>query len=72
MAEKRLLPQASPIVGEIEVPGDKSISHRAVIFGSLAKGQTKIRHFLDGEDCLRTIDAFVNWEWTSNEMERQF
>lgn len=58
MAEKRLLPQASPIVGEIEVPGDKSISHRAVIFGSLAKGQTKIRHFLDGEDCLRTIDAF--------------
>src|SRR5699024_8140811 len=48
----------SPLLGEIEVPGDKSISHRAVILGSLAKGQTRVTHFLDGEDCLRTVDAF--------------
>ena len=58
MAEKRLPPQSSPFVGELEVPGDKSISHRAVIFASLAKGQSKISHFLDGEDCLRTVEAF--------------
>ena len=48
----------SPLLGEIEVPGDKSISHRAVILGSLAKGQTRVTHFLDGEDCMRTVDAF--------------
>ncbi|MCF3941634.1 3-phosphoshikimate 1-carboxyvinyltransferase [Oceanobacillus alkalisoli] len=58
MAEKKISPQSSALIGELEVPGDKSISHRAVIFGSLAKGQTKIDHFLDGEDCLRTVDAF--------------
>lgn len=40
------------------IPGDKSISHRAVMFGSLAKGTTNISNFLDGEDCLRTIDIF--------------
>lgn len=58
MGEVKLLPQSNPLIGEIEVPGDKSISHRAVIFGSLAKGKTKISHFLDGEDCLRTVEAF--------------
>ena len=44
--------------GEITVPGDKSISHRAVMFGSLAKGTTKITHFLEGADCLSTISCF--------------
>ena len=44
--------------GEITVPGDKSISHRAVMLGSIAKGTTSISGFLDGEDCLRTIDIF--------------
>lgn len=44
--------------GQIEVPGDKSISHRAVMLGSLAKGTTVIKNFLEGEDCLRTINAF--------------
>ena len=58
MGEKRIPPHPSALIGEFEVPGDKSISHRAVIFGSLAKGQTEIDHFLDGEDCLRTVDAF--------------
>ncbi|PWU68645.1 3-phosphoshikimate 1-carboxyvinyltransferase [Gracilibacillus dipsosauri] len=44
--------------GNISVPGDKSISHRAVMFGSLAKGETRITNFLAGEDCLSTIAAF--------------
>lgn len=44
--------------GELTVPGDKSISHRAVMFGSLAKGSTKITHFLEGADCLSTISCF--------------
>ncbi|GAB2574595.1 3-phosphoshikimate 1-carboxyvinyltransferase [Gracilibacillus alcaliphilus] len=44
--------------GTISVPGDKSISHRAVMFGSLAKGKTTITNFLAGEDCLSTIAAF--------------
>ena len=44
--------------GEITVPGDKSISHRSIMFGALAKGITEIDGFLDGEDCNSTIDAF--------------
>ncbi|ATF26668.1 3-phosphoshikimate 1-carboxyvinyltransferase [Brochothrix thermosphacta] len=44
--------------GTIEVPGDKSISHRAIMFGALANGQTTIEHFSHGEDCLSTIAVF--------------
>lgn len=44
--------------GEITVPGDKSISHRAIMFGSLAKGNTEVTHFLQGADCLSTISCF--------------
>lgn len=44
--------------GTLTVPGDKSISHRAVMFGSLASGTTKISHFLEGADCLSTISCF--------------
>ena len=44
--------------GEIAVPGDKSISHRVIMFGSLAEGTTKITHFLKGADCLSTISCF--------------
>lgn len=44
--------------GEITVPGDKSISHRAVMFGSLAKGTTQVTGFLKGADCLSTISCF--------------
>ncbi len=44
--------------GKIEVPGDKSISHRSIMFGALSEGKTTIRHFLKGEDCLSTIDCF--------------
>ena len=44
--------------GEITIPGDKSISHRAVMFGALAKGTTKVSGFLKGADCLSTIACF--------------
>lgn len=44
--------------GTIKVPGDKSISHRAVMFGSIAKGTTEITGFLNGADCLSTISCF--------------
>lgn len=44
--------------GEITVPGDKSISHRAVMFNSLAKGTARITGFLNGADCLSTIECF--------------
>lgn len=44
--------------GEVTVPGDKSISHRAVMFGAIASGVTEITNFLKGADCLSTIDCF--------------
>ncbi|WP_179887221.1 3-phosphoshikimate 1-carboxyvinyltransferase [Bacillus sp. AFS088145] len=46
------------LVGDVTIPGDKSISHRAIMFGSLAKGTTRITNFLLGEDCLSTIACF--------------
>ena len=44
--------------GQIQVPGDKSISHRSVMFGSIAKGTTEIHGYLQGADCLSTISCF--------------
>lgn len=44
--------------GRIRVPGDKSISHRAVMLGSLAEGTTEVTGFLNGEDCMATLAAF--------------
>jgi 3-phosphoshikimate 1-carboxyvinyltransferase len=55
--EKQLMPIQS-LNGTIKVPGDKSISHRAVMFGSIAEGKTTINGFLTGEDCLSTISCF--------------
>ena len=49
---------AQPIRGTITVPGDKSISHRALIFASIANGTSTIEGFLEGEDCLATLKAF--------------
>ncbi|MBR2528300.1 MAG: 3-phosphoshikimate 1-carboxyvinyltransferase [Blautia sp.] len=46
------------VEGEITVPGDKSISHRAVMIGSLAQGTTRVRNFLESADCLSTISCF--------------
>lgn len=44
--------------GQLQVPGDKSISHRSIIFGSLAEGVTTVDGFLEGEDALATLQAF--------------
>ena len=43
--------------GDINIPSDKSLSHRAVMFNSIASGEAKISNFLMGEDCLSTIDV---------------
>ncbi len=48
---------ASRIEGEIRVPGDKSVSHRAVLLGAIADGRSDVRGFLPGEDCLATLAA---------------
>jgi len=50
-------PGSRPLSGTIRVPGDKSISHRALMFGALAVGETRISGLLDGEDVLRTAAA---------------
>ena len=44
--------------GEITVPGDKSISHRTILLGSLAEGMTEVHGFLQGADCLSSIACF--------------
>ncbi len=50
--------QAQPLKGEISVPGDKSISHRSIMLGAIANGDTTVRGFLRGEDNMATIGAF--------------
>ncbi|MFH1790625.1 MAG: 3-phosphoshikimate 1-carboxyvinyltransferase [Candidatus Omnitrophota bacterium] len=49
---------AERIEGTIEIPGDKSISHRAVMLGSISGGVTEAKNFLEGGDCLSTVNAF--------------
>lgn len=56
--EEMVIQKIKKAVGQIKVPGDKSISHRAVMLGSLANGVTEISGFLKGADCLSTIDCF--------------
>ena len=53
-----LINKKGPLKGVLFVPGDKSISHRAVMLGSLANGTTYISNFLHGQDCLATINCF--------------
>lgn len=55
---KKLLPARMGLHGSLLVPGDKSISHRAVMLGAISEGETEISHFLTGEDCETTIKAF--------------
>ncbi|MEH7176675.1 3-phosphoshikimate 1-carboxyvinyltransferase [Neobacillus vireti] len=53
-----LQPTVKGLKGVIEIPGDKSISHRSVMFGSIADGVTRVTNFLPGDDCLSTISCF--------------
>lgn len=50
--------KSSPLKGELTIPGDKSISHRAVMLGAISRGITSVTNFLEGADCLSTIDCF--------------
>jgi len=62
----------SKLTGEVQLPGDKSISHRSIMCAALAEGTTTINSFLEGEDCLATLDAFskmgVNINRTDNKV----
>ena len=64
--------KAKKLSGSLSIPGDKSISHRDVMFGSLAEGTTRISNFLEGADCLSTISCFrkmgINIENTKGEI----
>jgi 3-phosphoshikimate 1-carboxyvinyltransferase len=57
---KKLLiqPQTGPLRGEVTVPGDKSISHRAIMLAALAEGTSTIRGWLPAGDTLATLEAF--------------
>jgi 3-phosphoshikimate 1-carboxyvinyltransferase len=58
MSRLSITPRKTPFRLTMTVPGDKSISHRAVMFGAIAKGRTEIDGFLPGQDCLSTIQCF--------------
>lgn len=57
-AKTRIITGQTGLRGEVTVPGDKSISHRSVMLGSIALGHTEITNFLEGADCLSTISCF--------------
>src|SRR3712207_6490971 len=48
---------AAPVDARLRVPGDKSISHRAAMFGAIADGSVRIRNFLPATDCLATLEV---------------
>lgn len=53
-----IVKRANSMKGELTVPGDKSISHRGIMFGAIAEGTTELEGFLDGADCHSTISCF--------------
>lgn len=56
--QTKIVTSSQGLRGEITVPGDKSISHRSIMFGALAQGKTHVTGFLQGEDNLSTLNAF--------------
>ncbi|MDQ6968487.1 MAG: 3-phosphoshikimate 1-carboxyvinyltransferase, partial [Mariprofundaceae bacterium] len=64
-------PARAGLSGKVSVPGDKSMSHRAVMLAALADGTTEIHGFLPGEDCLATAEMFVQMgvsiDWLNDE-----
>lgn len=73
MEYKELIYNQHNLFGTISVPGDKSISHRAIMFGAVSRGETIVRNFLFGADCLSTISCFrklgVRIEQEQNEIK---
>ena len=53
-----IIKRAASMKGELTVPGDKSISHRGIMFGAISEGTTELQGFLDGADCRSTISCF--------------
>ena len=66
---KFLVTPRSEFAGTFKVPGDKSISHRAVMFAAIAEGESRIQGFLEGEDCLATLQAFAAMGVQSERLE---
>lgn len=68
--EIRTVAPAARLVGELAMPPDKSLSHRAALFAGLARGTSRIKHFLRGEDCLNTVACIqamgVQATWDEN------
>ena len=58
MTKQKTVTGSKGLRGELQVPGDKSISHRSIMFGSLAEGETRVSGFLQGEDNYATFSAF--------------
>lgn len=56
--DRVIMREIAGLRGELTVPGDKSVSHRAVMFASIAKGRAHITNFLQGADCIATMDCF--------------
>jgi 3-phosphoshikimate 1-carboxyvinyltransferase len=57
MTPRRIDPVRAPLRGDVQVPGDKSISHRYALFGGMARGTTRIRNFSSSEDCQATLSC---------------
>jgi len=64
--------KGNSLKGEIIVPGDKSMSHRAIMLASLAEGKSEISGFLEGEDCLATIEVFKKMGVNISRQEGKF
>lgn len=67
----KLQTNTKSLSGEIKIPGDKSISHRSVMFGSIAHGVTRVTNFLPGDDCLSTISCFRKLGVTIDERDNE-
>lgn len=71
MNKKILQTDIQSLRGELAVPGDKSVSHRSIMFGALANGETVITNFLPGADCLSTIACFQQMGVTIEQTGKQ-
>ena len=57
LSNNLIVNKSKPLIGLVRIPGDKSISHRSIILGSLSSGILKIKNFLNSDDCLATVSA---------------